>query len=131
MVSSGENVRRSNTNPAPGNIGVTIYMMLTGSICLTDLIEKAKAGHSAFNKGKNGKIYVNFVQWINDEADQYGNHSSFNLGSTKDKRQAELDANGGKKIYFGNAKIQEKGSNESAPVTAADNSALDLGNLPF
>lgn len=119
------------SNPAPGNIGVTIYMMLTGSLCLTDLIEKAKSGHSAFSKGKNGKIYVNFVQWVNDDADQYGNHSSFNLGSSKEKREAELAANGGKKIYFGNAKVQEKGSANAAPVTTEDTASLDLGNLPF
>lgn len=105
--------------------------MLTGSICLTDLVENAKKGHSAFTKGKNGKVYVNFVQWVNDEADQYGNHSSFNLGSSKDKRQAELDANGGKKIYFGNAKVQEKGNAEAAPVTATETASLDLGDLPF
>lgn len=106
--------------------------MLTGSLCLTDLIEKAKSGHSSFSKGKNGKIYVNFVQWINDEADQYGNHSSFNLGSSKEKREAELAANAGKKIYFGNAKIQEKGSANAAPVTAQDTASLDLpADLPF
>lgn len=119
------------TNPAPGNIGVTIHMMLTGSLCLTDMVELAKKGHSAFTKGKNGKVYVNFVQWINDEADQYGNHSSFNFGSSKEKRQEELDANGGKKIYFGNAKVQEKGQSQAAPVTASEAASLDLNNLPF
>lgn len=105
--------------------------LLNGSLCLTDLVEAAKKGHSAFNKGKNGKIYLNFQQWLNDEADQYGNHSSFNLNSTKEKRQAELDANNGKKVYFGNAKLSEKGG-DAAPVTQADTASLDLpADLPF
>lgn len=119
-------------NPAPGNIGVTNSMsqLLNGSLCLTDLLEQAKKGHSAFTRGKNDKIYVNFQQWINEEADQYGNHSSFNLNSHKDKRDEELKANNGKKIYFGNAKVSEKGGT-AAPVTAQDTATLDLDSLPF
>ena len=64
-------------------------IMLNGSICLSDLFEKAKEGHSAFCRAKNGKIYLNFTQWLNDEPDPFGNHSSFQLSSKKEKRESE------------------------------------------
>lgn len=72
--------------------------ILVGSLCLTDIVEKAKAGHSAFTKAKNGKIYFNILQWINDEADQYQNNSSYQLNSSKEKKDEEG------KCYIGNAK---------------------------
>ena len=42
-----------------------------GSICLTDLIEKAKSKHSAFSKAQNGKIYANVNVWLNETPDKY------------------------------------------------------------
>ena len=41
--------------------------LLTGSLCLTEIVEKAKQGHSAFTKAANGKIYFNILQWLNSE----------------------------------------------------------------
>ena len=71
-----------------------------GSICLTDLGDAFKAGHSAFNKSeKNGKVYANIAVWMNDEPDQYGNILSFQLNSKKDAADD--------KVYFGNAKLTE------------------------
>lgn len=93
---------------------------LVGSICLTDLIEKAKQKHSAFSKGKNGKVYFNFIQWINDKPDNYSNHSSLLLNSTKDKKDSEG------KIYVGNARIIVT---ENEPVSEADLTGAD--DLPF
>jgi hypothetical protein len=72
--------------------------LLVGSICLTDLNEQAKNGHSAFSRGKNGKVYFNVNLWVNDTPDQYGNTVSIQLNSKKELRETEG------KIYIGNAK---------------------------
>jgi len=93
-------------------------ILLNGSICLTDLITHAKNGHSAFVKGaKNGKIYFNFSQWVNVEPDQYKNHSSILLNSSKENKAEEG------KIYIGNAKKSEY---QPEPITDDDKNALDL-----
>lgn len=96
--------------------------LLSGSICLTDVLEKAKAGHSAFQKAKNGKIYFNIAQWVNDEADQYGNVSSIQLSSTKEKREAEG------KVYIGNCKPIPKA--EPEPIDPV-NDIPEPDDLPF
>jgi hypothetical protein len=93
----------------------------TGSICLTDLLEKAKAGHSAFTKGTNGKVYANIKIWLNDEADKYGNDVGIQLNSTKEKKDVEGS------VYIGNAKSPK--SNEPAAVQVDDLGSLD--DLPF
>ncbi len=95
--------------------------LLTGSICLTELLEKAKQGHSAFSKAGNGKIYFNFAQWINEEPDKFGNISSLQLQSKKDVREAEG------KCYIGNAKKYEP--KDPQPVTPSDIPEVD--DLPF
>lgn len=85
---------------------------LYGSICLSDLVEKAKSGHSAFSKSeKNGKIYVNIQQWINDEKNSLGFDSSLLLSSKKEKKDEEG------KVYIGNLKISEY---SGAPITSGD-----------
>jgi len=66
-----------------------------GSLCLTDIIAKAKEGHPAFTKGKNGKVYFNVVIWANDGTDEYGNHMSLKIGKKED----------GNESYIGNAKL--------------------------
>jgi hypothetical protein len=101
-------------------------ILLNGSIDLTMLIEKAKAGHSAFSKSdKNGHIYVNITQWVNDEPNEFGQHSSFLLNSKSKEKQAEEG-----KVYFGNAKKAEAGG--GSPVAANDLPTGDeLDKLPF
>lgn len=94
---------------------------MTGSLCLTEILERAKAGHSAFTKAKNGKIYFNFLQWLNAEPDQYGNNSSLQLNSTKEKKDEEG------KCYIGNAKYIVTGPGD--PVAASD--IPDVESLPF
>ncbi len=96
--------------------------LINGSICLTDLIAKAKESHSSFSKAANGKIYGNITIWVNDEPDQYGNTVSLQLNSTQEKREAEG------KVYVGNGKPAKKKDPE--PVSSADTAGLD-DDLPF
>ncbi len=93
--------------------------ILTGSICMSDLIIQLKKGHTAFTKGKNGKLYFNFTQFINDAPDQYGNDSSLLLNS-KDQKSKEVEG----KVYFGNAKYSKK--DQPKPINQSDiKNALD------
>lgn len=93
--------------------------LLTGSICLTDLNKAAKEAHSAFSRSeKNKKIYVNVKVWVNDDADQFGNHAQIMLNPKKD---AETE-----KVYIGNLKYIDK--KEPEPITVeevADEIPLD------
>ena len=87
--------------------------MYFGSICLSDMNEQAKKSHPAFTRGKNGKIYVNIVQWFNGEPDQYGNIGSLSLSKPKD---SELP-----NTYIGNMK---------APLTDAPLSSVTDDEVP-
>ena len=93
----------------------TLY---NGSICLSD-IPKEKITTSE----KNGKKYLNFNLWVNDEKDQYGNIGSINVSQTKEERES-----GAKKVYFGNIKPVERNS----PQQSANTQSNDLeDDLPF
>lgn len=94
---------------------------ILGSICLTTLIEKAKQGHSAFSKSaKDGKVYFNYAEWINDEPNEFGQHSSILLSSSKEMKEQEG------KVYVGNGK-----KFENKPVTQKDLPGDDFGdNIP-
>lgn len=81
-----------------------------GSICLTELFEQAKKGHSAFSKAQNGKVYFNILTWLNEKEDKYGNIMSHQLSSQKDMREAEG------LIYIGNSKALQS----SKPVSKSD-----------
>ena len=90
-----------------------------GSINYTKLKEAAAKKHSAFSFGKDGKtVYVNIIQWENDQEDQYGNTSSLQLNSTKEKRDAEG------KVYIGNMK---SGTSKTTSAAKED----DDSSLPF
>ena len=100
--------------------------LFTGSICLTDLLEQAKKTHSAFTRSQaNQKVYVNILVWENDEKDKYDNTHSFQLNSTKDKKEAEG------KIYIGNAKPIER--KEPVPLSQDDAKTFTdaVDDLPF
>lgn len=101
--------------------------LLNGSLDLTMILEKAKAKHSAFSKSeKNGHIYFNITQWINDEPNEFGQHSSILLNSGSKEKQAEEG-----KVYIGNAKKVEGGGN-SVPITDATVAELpEIDSLPF
>jgi hypothetical protein len=93
---------------------------IVGSMCLTTLTEMAKKGHSAFSKStKDGKIYFNYAEWINDEPNQFGQHSSIQLNSSKEKKESEG------KVYIGNGKKIET----SKPVASSDIDD-DFSNVP-
>lgn len=99
--------------------------LLTGSLCYTDIVEQAKAGHSAFSRGKNGKVYFNIAQWVNDSPDQFGNTVSIQLNSTKEKRDAEG------KVFIGNAKPMKTNNHQSTPQVANVANANFDDDLPF
>ena len=89
--------------------------LYTGSVCLTDLIEKAKEKHSSVSKSaSNGKIYVNVLLWENETVDKFGNSHSLQLNSTKEKKEAEG------KVYVGNFKPVELKQTATTEVSAAD-----------
>jgi len=94
----------------------TLY---NGSICLSD-IPKDKITKSE----KNGKSYLNFNLWVNDEKDKYGNIGSINVSQSKEERES-----GQKKVYFGNIKPVER---NAQPQQAAPSNEPDLADdLPF
>lgn len=94
---------------------------INSSICLTDLADKYRAGHSAFKKANNGKVYVSLTTWINDQPDSYGNNVSHQLNSTQENREAEG------KVYVGNGKTADA-QQHAAPASAS----VEQGNdLPF
>ena len=100
-------------------------ILLNGSLDLTMILEKAKAKHSAFSKSeKNGHIYFNITQWVNDEPNEFGQHSSLLLNSSKDGKTTEG------KCYIGNAKKVEAPGQE--PISAKDAEAIpEASDLPF
>ncbi len=82
----------------------TNAILMNGSICVTDLIDAYQKGHTAFSRSaKNQKVYANITEWVNQDADQFGNHASILLNSAKDKEPEDL-AKFGKKCYVGNLK---------------------------
>lgn len=100
--------------------------MILGSLCLTDILAKAKEKHSAFSRSeKNGKAYMNIVVFENDEPDQYGNHFSVQLGVSKDAPESE------KKIYIGNMKYKDQPAKETTNDTSQRPVNTYDDDLPF
>lgn len=99
-------------------------ILLNGSLDLTKILEQAHAKHSAFSKAKNGHIYFNITQWVNEQPNDLGQHSSVQLNSTKEARESEG------KIYIGNLKKAE----QQAPEPITDTVAAEIptaDSLPF
>jgi hypothetical protein len=100
--------------------------LLNGSLDLTMILEKAKAKHSAFSKStKNGHIYFNITQWINDEPNEFGQHSSLLLNSSKEGKETEG------KVYIGNAKKVEGGGNQEPLKDDTVTELPEIDSLPF
>jgi hypothetical protein len=98
---------------------------INASICLTDIGEKVRQGHSAVTIGKkNGKKYLNVTIWINDEKDKYDNDVSIQLNSKQESQEAEG------KVYVGNGKTNRLSALPStlAPTMASE---TDPKDLPF
>jgi len=75
--------------------------MITGSLCLTDILARAREKHSAFTKANNGKIYLSVLLWENEKEDNYGNTFSVQLNASKDAPEIERG------LYIGNLKRVE------------------------
>jgi len=73
---------------------------------------------------KNGKKYLNFNLWVNDEKDQYGNIGSINVSQSKEERES-----GAKKVYFGNIKPVERNAQPQQQLGSASVELED--DLPF
>ena len=98
---------------------------INGSICLTDLIQKAKEQHSAFSKAANGKIYVNFTGWVNDNQDNYKDFS-MQLNSAEGKKESEGT------VYIGSGRIKPNQAPASNTAEVAKDPILDIADdLPF
>ena len=102
---------------------------INGSICLSDISEQYKKGHSAFSKvtDKNGveKIYMSFTGWCNDCTDTYKDFS-LQLNSKQDKQEAEG------KVYVGNGKIKPTTAIQTPTAQAASSTpSADKDDLPW
>ena len=94
---------------------------LIGSICLSDLIEQAKKGHTAFSKADNGKIYGNVKVWLNETKDKFGNDASIQINPKADTGfQFEYIGN----LRYVEPKIQEVSQEDVANMPDDD-------DLPF
>ena len=96
--------------------------LFTGSISITKLLEEAKKPHSAFYTGKDDRKYCNVKIWVNEEADQYGNHVSVQLNGKKDSEDY--------KVYLGNMKAFEQKEAEQFSKKDTDDIPID-DDLPF
>ena len=85
-------------------------------------------------EGKDDRVYMNFVQFLNEEADDYGNIGSLKQsGAIKDKKWSELTEEEKATInslpYIGNVKELKASTGESN--TAAVIKEGEEDDLPF
>ncbi len=101
--------------------------LFSGTICITDLMQKLKDGHSSFIKVEsNGKIYCNVLLWENSTLDKYNNSHALQLNSKKENKETEG------KVYVGNFKPIERKQNSTSNVSGSDISNLTSNtDLPF
>jgi hypothetical protein len=97
--------------------------VLNISLDYTQLMEKAKAAHSAFNRGKNGHAYLSISVWVNDLSDEYGNDVSAQLNSKKEKREAEGV------VFVGNGRTAQAAKVAREKRKTTSNAPVD--DLPF
>lgn len=92
-----------------------------GSLCLDDILEYARQKHPAYSRSpKNNKAYININVWVNETANDQGNHISIQLQKPKGAPKEE------KNIYLGNAKKSEG----PKPFTDKDASKYDMPDIP-
>lgn len=101
--------------------------LYSGTICVTDLMEQLKSGHSSFTKfGGNGKIYCNVLLWENSELDKFNNTHSLQLNSKKEVKDTE------KRVYLGNFKpIEKKNTVSQLDKSDIESLKVDDTDLPF
>lgn len=90
-----------------------------GSICLTDLNELAKKGHTSVQRGKNGKLYVDISLFEFEEQDRYKNIGSIQAKKTKEENN----------IYIGNYKRGK--ITETPKVEIKENEIPEDDDFPF
>jgi len=104
-----------------------------GSLDVSVIVQLMNAGHSAFSKSeKNGHIYMNIVQWINEEENQFGHISSIQPSSAKNASDMEREMY--KKTYIGNmrlAKPEPPTTDDIAGATAAINKLGGTAVVPI
>jgi hypothetical protein len=59
------------------------------SLDYSELMAKAKASHSAFTRGKNGRAYLALSVFLNDAPDKFGNDVTITLNSAKAAKDKE------------------------------------------
>lgn len=85
--------------------------LLTGSICVSDLLSLLKDKHSAFVKSStNEKIYCNVKIWLHNEPDNFKNDAAMQLMDAKDAPKT--------KEYIGNFRFTT--APVAKPVTDKD-----------
>lgn len=93
--------------------------LLKGSIDLT------KIKKEAIFFGKKGGKYINVDIWINDEADDYGNHAGIKQSVKVNEKEFESH-------YIGNAKKGYGWDDNAEPKQDADVEQVDTeDDLPF
>ena len=103
---------------------------INGSLCLTELQDMAKKGHSAFSKAANGKIYCNFTGWCNSANDDFKDFSMSLNGKQEKKTEDAAIIATGNKGYVANGKIK-LGQSEPAGAPVAANDIEIVDDLPF
>lgn len=79
-----------------------------GSINFDKLMEALKEGKVKTFKTEKGVRLANVNIWINDEADQYGNHASISLPLKEEHQEEKMKA-----VYIGNLKKQPPKTTEA------------------
>jgi hypothetical protein len=97
----------------------------TASLCLTDILNAAKAGHTAFSRSdKNQKVYFKVSIWDNEEKNKFGQDVSIQLSPKKDTSSERL--------YIGNGEKQEYNPSETINTPEAPVIPENEGDdLPF
>lgn len=99
----------------------------SASLCLTDILEAAKAGHSAFERSeKNKKLYFRVSIWDNEEKNKFGQDVSIQLNPKKDTDFERLYVGNGEKQDYTPAPAVTTNSPET-PIVAGN----EEDDLPF
>jgi hypothetical protein len=87
---------------------------INGSICLSELNELAKAGHSAFTRSQDGRIYCNFTGWCNSANDDFKDFSA-NVNGKQDAKDKDATIINGRKSkgYIASGKIKPNSGEQS------------------
>ena len=107
---------------------------INGSICLSELNELAKAGHSAFTRSQDGRIYCNFTGWCNSANDDFKDFSA-NVNGKQDEKEKDAGILNGRKSkgYIASGKIKpNSGEQSGASVGVVTKDEIpDESDLPF